>query len=263
MYLVDSHCHLDQLDLSKYEGKLEHALAFAQEKNVKHMLCVCITLAEFPNVLKIAKSYPNVSASVGLHPNEIVDQEPTVEQLVSLARDEKIVAIGETGLDYFRSTGDVEWQRQRFRTHIQAAKEINKPLIVHTRAAKADTLRVLKEENANDLGGVMHCFTEDWETAKAALDLNFYISISGIVTFKSATEIQEVAKRIPLDRLLIETDSPYLAPNPFRGKSNEPAYVLQVAEYIAQLRGIELEELATQTSKNFFSLFKGALCLDL
>ncbi len=262
MYLVDSHCHLDQLDLTKHEGKLASALSFAAEKNVKHMLCVCITLADFPQVLHIAKSYPNVSASVGLHPNELVDEEPTIESLIALAQDEKIVAIGETGLDYFRSTGDLEWQRQRFRHHIEAAKKTNKPLIVHTRAAKADTLLVMKEENANEIGGVMHCFTEDWETAKAALDLNFYISISGIVTFRSATEIQEVAKLVPLDRLLIETDSPYLAPNPFRGKPNEPAYVLQVAEYIAKLRGIELEALAAQTSKNFFELFKGAVCLD-
>ncbi|MDR3478775.1 MAG: TatD family hydrolase [Gammaproteobacteria bacterium] len=259
MFLVDSHCHLDQLDLTLHDGKLENALESAKKQSVGHMLCVCITLADFPAVLQIANAYPHISASVGLHPNETdIEKEPTAEDLIALAQDEKIVAIGETGLDYFRSQGEVEWQRERFRQHIRAAKATGKPLIVHTRQAKEDTLRILREENAAEVGGVMHCFTEDWQAASTALDLNFYISISGIVTFRSAVEIQDVAKRVPLDRLLIETDSPYLAPIPFRGKPNEPAYVRHVAEYIATLRGIDLAVLAEQTSENFFTLFNTA-----
>jgi len=178
--------------------------------------------------------------------------------LVTLARHPKVIAIGETGLDYFRSEGDLEWQRQRFRTHIAAARQTQKPLIIHMREATQDTLRILQEEHADSIGGVMHCFTEDWATAKAALDLNFYISFSGIVTFKSATLLQEAAKHVPLDRMLVETDSPYLAPVPFRGKSNQPAYVRHVAEFIAQLRNTSLEEIAAATSKNFFRLFKTA-----
>jgi TatD DNase family protein len=259
MFLVDSHCHLDQLDLAAHADSLVNALTHAKSLGVGHMLCVCITLEDFPNVLKIAKSYPNITASVGLHPNEQdVPLEPTAEDLIALAQDEKIVAIGETGLDYFRSTGEVEWQRERFRQHIRAAKTLQKPLIIHTRQAKEDTLKVMQAENAAEASGVMHCFTEDWATASAAMDLNFYISISGIVTFKTATEIQDVAKRVPLDRLLIETDSPYLAPMPHRGKPNEPAYVRYVAEYIAALRGISVEALAEATTENFFRLFKGA-----
>jgi TatD DNase family protein len=260
MFLVDSHCHLDQLDLTAHADSLANALAHAKNSGVGHMLCVCITLEDFPAVLQVAKSYPNISASVGLHPNEQnVSLEPSADDLIKLAQDEKIVAIGETGLDYFRSTGDVEWQRERFRQHIQAAKVLAKPLIIHTRQAKEDTLKVMREEEASIASGVMHCFTEDWETASAAMDLNFYISLSGIVTFKSATEIQDVAKRVPLDRLLIETDSPYLAPIPFRGKPNEPAYVRYVAEFIANLRGIRVEALAEATTENFFRLFKGAV----
>jgi TatD DNase family protein len=259
MFLVDSHCHLDQLDLTAHADSLANAVLHAKNNGIGHMLCVCITLEDFPAVLDIAKSYPNISASVGLHPNEQnVPLEPSADDLINLAKDEKIVAIGETGLDYFRSTGDVEWQRERFRQHIQAAKTLDKPLIIHTRQAKEDTLKVMREEDARTASGVMHCFTEDWETASAAMDLNFYISISGIVTFKSATEIQDVAKRVPLDRLLIETDSPYLAPIPYRGKPNEPAYVRYVAEFIANLRGISVEALAEATTENFFRLFKGA-----
>lgn len=223
---------------------------------MEYFLCVCITLKEFPNVLAIANTYSNISASVGLHPNETdIDQEPSVEDLCFFAQDKKVVAIGETGLDYYRSVGEVEWQRDRFRTHIQAAKRVKKPLIVHTRQARKDTLEILRNEQADRIGGVMHCFTEDWEMAKAALDLNFYISFSGIVTFKNAIEIQEVAKKVPLDRLLIETDSPYLAPNPYRGRPNEPAYVKYVAEFIAELRGIPVQELAARTTENFYKLF--------
>jgi TatD DNase family protein len=258
MFLVDTHCHLDQLDLSKYSGDLNKAIEYAEKNDVKYFLCVCITLEKFPDVLAVAKKYPNVSASVGLHPNEEYS-EPTADELFKLAQDEKVVAIGETGLDYYRSTGDLDWQRDRFRQHIRAAKKANKPLIVHSRQAKEDTIKILKEENAQEIGGVMHCFTEDWEMAKKAMDLNFYISFSGIVTFKNAESIQDTARRMPLDRMLLETDSPYLAPNPHRGKPNEPAYVRYVAEYIAAQRGIDIVQLANQTTENYFNLFKGAL----
>lgn len=259
MYLVDSHCHLDQLDLTKYDGDLSKAMKFAEEQGVKHFLCVCITLNDFPAMLDVVKKYPQVSVSVGLHPNEQnIEREPTAEDLVKLAQDKKIIAIGETGLDYYRSTDDTDWQRERFRQHIRAAKKVRKPLIVHTRLAKDDTIKIMREEHAEEVGGVMHCFTEDWQMARAAMDLNFYISFSGIITFRNAVEIQEVAKQMPLDRILIETDSPYLAPNPHRGKPNEPAYVRFVAEYIAQLRNMDVVELAEHTTQNFFRCFKEA-----
>jgi TatD DNase family protein len=256
MQLADSHCHLDQLDLASYDNDLSKALLKAHQVGVRYFLCVCITLDHFKDVLAIAKKYPNVDASVGLHPNEVVDHEPTPQELITLANDEKVVAIGETGLDYFRSQGDVEWQRERFRQHIRAAKQTNKPLIVHSRQARSDTLQILREEDAASIGGVMHCFTEDWEMASAAIDLNFYISFSGIVTFRNAAEVQEVVKRVPLERMLIETDSPYLAPNPYRGKPNEPAYVRLVAESIAALRGIDISVIAEHTTRNYIDLFK-------
>lgn len=257
MFLVDSHCHLDQLDLTVHDGKLGNALAAAAKQGVGHFLCVCCTLKDFPNIVKIAHTYPNVTASIGLHPNEIIEgADPSAEELALLAQDNKIVAIGETGLDYYRSTGDLRWQHERFRQHIRAAKKVKKALIIHSRQARADTLRILQEEDAATVGGVMHCFTEDWEMAKAAMDLGFYISFSGIVTFSNAKELQSVAKQVPLERMLIETDSPYLAPMPHRGKSNEPAYVRHVAEFIAELRGIDVLELADQTTTNFFNCFK-------
>lgn len=257
MYLVDSHCHLDLLDLEPFNGQLSRLLEEAKLVGVQHFLCVCITLRDFPTMLQIAKTDAAVSVSVGLHPNELdIDKEPDANDLILLGQDPKVVAIGETGLDYYRSQGDTEWQRARFRQHIQAARTLHKPLIVHSRQAKADTLRILKEESANTVGGVLHCFTEDWEMAKQALDLGFYISFSGIVTFQNAKTLQEVAKQIPLDKLLIETDSPYLAPHPYRGQSNQPAYVRQVAEFLADLRGIKLTELADATTHNFFNLFK-------
>lgn len=258
MYLVDSHCHLDQLDLTPHAGQLANALALANEQDVRHILCVCITLDDFPGVLAIADAYPHISASVGLHPNETVAIEPTCDELIRLANHDKIVAIGETGLDYYRTNSDVEWQRERFRQHIIAAKSTKKALIVHSRQAKEDTLMIMREENAADIGGVLHCFTEDWDMAKAALDLGFYISFSGIVTFNNAKALQAVAKQVPLDRMLIETDSPYLAPVPFRGKPNEPAFVRHVADYLAALRGITLAALAEQTTENFFTCFKKA-----
>lgn len=258
MFLVDSHCHLDQLDLTPYEGDLSKAIQKAENHGVKHFLCVATTLEDTKLALQIAKSYPHVSASAGLHPNEATTHEPTADELVALAQDDKVVAIGETGLDYFRSTGDLEWQRERFRQHIQAAKKSKKPLIVHTRQARADTLRILREEKAEEIGGVLHCFTEDWQTAIDAIELNFCISFSGIVTFKNTGELQDVAKKLPLEKILVETDSPYLAPNPFRGKSNEPAYVRYVAEFIATLRGVSVEEIAEKTTENFFRVFNKA-----
>ncbi len=259
MFLVDSHCHLDQLDPATHQGDVAKTIAFAEEQGVKHFLCVCITLNDFPSMLKMIRAYDNVSASVGLHPNEQVSlAEPTAADLIALAEDKKIVALGETGLDYFRSKGELEWQRERFRQHIRAAKATGKPLIVHSRQAKEDTIKVLREEDAASVGGVLHCFTEDMAMAEEAMALNFSISFSGIVTFNSAKEIQNVAQHMPLERMLIETDSPYLAPVPYRGKPNEPAYVRYVAEFIAKLRGIPLEEVAEHTTANFFKLFNQA-----
>lgn len=259
MFLVDSHCHLNSLDLAPYGGELLPLLEQAKQQGVQHMISVCVTLQEFPEVLAIAKRYPHISASVGLHPTEKAEpREPTVDELVALAADEKVVGIGETGLDYYRLEGDLDWQRERFRTHITAAKLSKKPLIIHTRQAKEDTLRIMREENAASVSGVMHCFTEDWEMAVAAMELNYYISISGIVTFHNAKALQEVAKKLPLDRLLIETDAPYLAPVPHRGHPNQPAYVRHVAEFIAALRGISVVELAEITTQNFFTCFRDA-----
>lgn len=256
--LVDSHCHLNMLEGSDTPEGLEPYFAAAKEQGVGHMLCVSVDLETYPEVLGIARAHHNVSASVGVHPNHSDGAEPSVEQLVELAADPKVVAIGETGLDYFRSEGDLEWQRERFRRHIAAAKLAGKPLIIHTREAREDTLQILREENAGDIGGVLHCFTEDWDMASQALDMNFYVSFSGIVTFKSAQTIQDVARRIPADRMLVETDSPYLAPVPHRGKPNQPAFVRHVAEFIAELRGVSYDEIARVTTENFFALFKAA-----
>jgi len=256
MFLVDSHCHLNLLDLEPFGGELDGALQSAHENGVGHMLCVSIDLENFPTVLAAARRYASVSASVGVHPNQTEGEDPDAARLVQLADDENVVAIGETGLDYFRNEGDMEWQRERLRQHICAAKQCNKPLIIHMRDAAEDTLQILKEEDAQQAGGVMHCFVEDWQTAKAAMGMNFYISFSGIVTFKSATVLQQVAKKMPLDRMLVETDSPYLAPVPFRGKKNQPAYVRHVAEYIAELRNESFEQIAQATTDNYFNLFK-------
>ena len=255
MFLVDSHCHLDRLDLSPFDGKLDGALQHAQECGVGHMLCVSINMENYNDVLATAKNHDFVSASVGVHPNEGEGHDPDVEELVDLAKDEQVVAIGETGLDYFRSEGDLDWQRDRFRRHIEAAKQSKKPLIIHMRDATEDTLRILKEEKADEIGGVMHCFVEDWQVAKRAMDLNFYISFSGIVTFNSAKVLKDVAKKMPADFMLVETDSPYLAPVPFRGKSNQPAYVKHVAEHIAELRNESIEQVAEVTTDNYFKLF--------
>lgn len=253
--LVDSHCHLDRLDLSSYAGDLAGALNAAKHNGVEHFLCVCIDLENFPKIREIAYQHDAIQISVGLHPTDPVDIEPTVEDLLRLARDPKVIAIGETGLDYYRCQGDMTWQQQRFRRHIQAAKDIKKPLIIHTRQAPEDTLKIMQEEGASDVGAVMHCFTESWETAEKALALGFYISFSGIITFQNAKELHEVVKKVPLERILIETDSPYLAPVPYRGKPNEPAYVRYVAERIAELKQIEFETVAEVTTRNFFELF--------
>lgn len=255
MFLVDSHCHLDRLDLDPYDGDLDKALNYANSLGVGHMLCVSINMNNFDAVKNTAKKYDFVSASVGVHPNETEGHDPSVEELLKLADDEDIVAIGETGLDYFRSEGDLTWQHDRFRRHIQVSRETKKPLIIHMRDATEDTLRILKEEKADEVGGVMHCFVEDWEVAQKALDLNFMISFSGIVTFKNAQALQLVAKNVPQDKMLVETDSPYLAPMPYRGKSNQPAYVVKVAEKVAELREISVEEVAELTTNNYVNLF--------
>lgn len=252
MPFVDSHCHLNFPELAE---NIADVLAQMRHNDVAAALCVSVNLAGFPQVLALAEQHPNLYASVGVHPDYEDVEEPGVARLVELAQHPRVIAIGETGLDYFRLKGDLEWQRTRFRNHIRAARECGKPLIVHTREAAADTLRIMAEENAAGAGGAMHCFTETWEVAEAALAMGFYISFSGIVTFKSAKQIKEVAQRVPLERILIETDAPYLAPVPFRGKLNQPAYVKHVAEEIALLRGIDVNEVGLRTTENFMRLF--------
>ncbi len=253
--LVDSHCHLN---FPEYTENIQAVRQLMQDSQVSHALCVSVTLDKFPEVLGLAEKYDNFYASVGVHPDYEDIDEPSVDRLVKLAQHPKVVAIGETGLDYFRLTGDLEWQRERFRTHIRAAILADKPLIIHTRSAAQDTLRIMQEEGANQVGGVMHCFTESLEVALAAISMGFYISFSGIVTFKNATQIKEVAQAVPLDKILVETDSPYLAPVPFRGKTNQPAYVQYVAQEIANLRGTSLDAVMQATTQNFFNLFKHA-----
>ena len=253
--LTDSHCHLN---FETLQNNFPQVLQNARECGVGHMLCVSVTLEKFPEVLALAHAHPNIFASVGVHPDEQQGRDPSVDDLVQLAQDPRVIAIGETGLDYFRLKGDMTWQQERFRRHIRAARTTGKPLIIHTREAAADTIRILREEGADSVGGVMHCFTESFETAQAALDLGFYISFSGIVTFRSAEALRAVARKVPDDRLLVETDAPYLAPMPHRGKTNEPAFVRHVAEQLASLRSTSLDELASVTTRNFFSLFTTA-----
>ena len=253
--LVDSHCHIPLLGEDTH---IDDVLNTAKQLDVGHMLCVSVDLDTWPKILELAQKYANIFASVGLHPNSQVEKEPLVDALAELANSTDVVAIGETGLDYYRSEGELEWQRQRFRTHIRAAKKVEKPLIIHSREARTDVIKILKDEGADNVGGVMHCFVDDWETAESAMKLGFYISFSGIVTFKNAKEVQEVAKKVPLERLLIETDSPYLTPIPYRGKPNQPGYVRYVAEFLAELRNEEYAAIAEQTTANFFQLFKAA-----
>ena len=253
---VDSHCHLDFPELN---ADLSGVLSRMSDNGVTHALTISTTLETFPAVRAVADSQPNVWCSAGVHPDERRDgREVTLAELVAMAGHPKVVAIGETGLDYFRVEGDTEWQRERFRTHIRAARETGKPLVIHTRAAAQDTLRLMREERAGEVGGVMHCFTETWEVAEQALELGFHISFSGIVTFKNAVALKEVAQRVPLERVLVETDSPYLAPVPHRGKSNQPAFVRHVAEEVARLRGTGLADVARATTANFFALFRHA-----
>lgn len=253
--LVDSHCHVNFEPLST---DLDAVLQRARDNGVAHLLCVGVNLEDFPQVRNLAHQHAHIFASVGVHPNERPGREPTVAELVTLADDPRIVAIGETGLDYFRSQGDLQWQQERFRCHIRAARQCGKPLIVHMRDAAEDTLRIMREEDSKEVGGVMHCFTGTRDVAEAALALEFYISFSGIVTFNNAHDLREVAARVPAERLLIETDAPYLAPVPYRGKTNEPAFVRHVAERLAQLRDVDVAELARLTTANFFDLFKHA-----
>jgi TatD DNase family protein len=253
MSFIDSHCHINFHELS---ANIHDVLAKMQQNDVEAALCVSVNLADYPQVLALAEQYPHIYASVGVHPDYESVEEPTVERLLDLAQHPKVIAIGETGLDYYRLTGDLDWQRERFRNHIRASIACGKPLIIHTRSSAEDTLRIMAEEGAEKAGGVMHCFTENWQVAQAALDMGFYISFSGIVTFKNALQIKDVAQRVPMGRILIETDSPYLAPVPFRGKLNQPAYVKHVAEEIALLRGMSASEVGRQTSENFARLFK-------
>lgn len=255
MQIVDSHCHLNFPD---FEGRIPDILQNAADNQISHLLCISTSWENQVEVIEMAEKYPQIFASVGKHPTTEGGFEPTAEDLLKAAENPRVVAIGETGLDYFRSEGDLTWQHERFHAHIEAAKVCKKPLIIHTRAAAEDTMNTLRDRNASEAGGVMHCFAEDWDVAKAALDIGFYISFSGIVTFKSAKSVQEVAMKAPLDRILVETDAPYLAPVPHRGKTNEPAFVRHTAEYVADARGISLEELAAATTKNFFELFKDA-----
>jgi len=253
--LVDSHCHINFDPLG---NEVPDVLTRARDNDVGYFLCVSVNLEDYHEVNALASQYKNVFASVGVHPNEQQGHDPDESELYDLAKDKNVIAIGETGLDYFRSTGELDWQHNRFRQHIRAANKSSKPLIIHTREAAADTIRIMKEEGAENCGGVMHCFAENWEVAQQALELGFYISFSGIVTFNSAKDLKEVAKLVPEDRMLVETDSPYLAPTPHRGKTNEPAYVKHVAECIAELRGTTYENIAELTTDNFFRLFSHA-----
>lgn len=253
--LVDSHCHLDRLKLEQCGGSVASAIANANAVGVKHLLCVCISAANREEVLEIAVAHPGVFASAGVHPCDISDCAVPTDELMRWCEHEKVVALGETGLDYHYSSDNAATQKQSFVHHLQAGKALGLPVIVHTRDAREDTIDLIRNHGCLEASGVLHCFTESWEMAKAALDRNYYISISGIVTFKNAADLREVAKNIPLERLLIETDSPYLAPVPYRGKSNQPSYVRAVAEFVAELRGITLDHLAAQTTDNFFRLF--------
>lgn len=257
--LVDSHCHLDRVDLQPYNGDFNRLIQETLNQGVEQMLCVSIDLEAYPGMLTLVQDYSQIAISVGVHPCEQEGREPDVDTLVELAKHPKNVAIGETGLDYFRTENtDMSWQQTRFRCHIQAAKKAAKPLIIHTREAREDTINIMHEENAGDVGGVMHCFTETWDMAQAALAMNFYISFSGILTFKNAQELRDVAAQVPMERILIETDSPYLAPVPFRGKPNEPRYVAKVAEKVAEIKGLAVEEVVQQTRDNYYRLFGGS-----
>jgi len=251
--LVDSHCHLD---FDEFRDRIPELLAEMSAAGVEHALCISVTLQDFPRVRGLAEAHPQLFATVGVHPDYPDAGEVAVDELVALADHPRIVAIGETGLDYYRLQGDLNWQRERFRVHIRTARACRKPLVIHTRSAADDTLQIMREEGAAEVGGVMHCFTETLDVALAAVEMGFLISFSGIVTFRNAAPVREVAKALPLERILVETDSPYLAPVPYRGKVNRPAYVRHVAEEVARLRGVSFEEVAAATTANFFRMFR-------
>ncbi|VAW52909.1 Uncharacterized metal-dependent hydrolase YcfH [hydrothermal vent metagenome] len=253
---VDSHCHLDCIDLSDFDNNFDKLIQQTQQASVEHMLCVSISLKEYPSMLEKVQNYPFISVSAGLHPMADESDDFSIEYLTGLAKDKKVVAIGETGLDYYYHKDDPQWQQDRFRAHIQVANAVKKPLIIHTRDAGDDTLKILQQENAELCGGVIHCFTETQEFANKVLALGFMISISGIVTFRNADVLCKIVKTIPDDRLLIETDSPYLAPTPHRGKQNQPAFVLHVAEALAEIRHSTVEAIAEISRNNFYRLFK-------
>ena len=252
---VDSHCHIDFPDL---RARLSEILGLMEKNRVGHALCAAVNLEQLPGVFEIAENHENIFASAGVHPDHEGAGEPAVADLVARSDHPRVVAIGETGLDYYRLTGDLEWQRERFRVHIRAARDRGLPLIIHTRAAAEDTVAIMHEERAAEVGGVMHCFTESLDVALASLDMGFFISFSGILTFKNARDLKEIAKLVPLDRILVETDSPYLAPVPHRGRTNEPGFVTHVAQELARLRGIDVDEVARTTTNNFFGLFRRA-----
>lgn len=249
---IDSHCHINFPDFAE---DIDGVISRMRDALVSHAMCISVTYPEWPSVVALAERYENIYATAGVHPDYEDIEEPSVESLLARAKHPKVLAIGETGLDYYRLQGDLEWQRERFRTHIRAARECAKPLVIHTRSASEDTLRIMREEKAHEAGGVMHCFTETWDVAQAAMDMGFYVSFSGIVSFKSAKELQAVARQVPLERMLIETDAPYLAPVPFRGKRNEPSYVREVANAIATLRAVPIDEIAKATTANFKRAF--------
>jgi len=256
--LVDSHCHLDRLDYKEKHSGISDVIEKAREKGINHLLSVCVTLDDYPAMAEMIKPFPQVSSTCGVHPlyKEAVMDESL---LLEYASAEKVVAIGETGLDFFYSPETKEWQMDAFRKQIRVAKKLDKPLIIHTRGARQETLDILREEGAEQVGGVLHCFTESIEMAEQAMQMGFYISVSGIVTFKNAKELQAVIKAIPLNKLLVETDSPYLAPVPHRGQENEPAFTHDVAMFVAELKGVSYSELAEITTNNYFNLFKGAI----
>lgn len=256
--LIDSHCHLDRLKLDHYNGSLDAALAAATAQGVEKLLCVSISVDNVAKMIELAERYPQVVSSVGVHPLDVAKGMADVQQLLDWSAHDKVVAIGETGLDYFYDKDSKALQQESFAIHLQAASRANLPVIVHTRDAREDTLALIKEHGSTGSAGVLHCFTEDWSMAKRAIDLNYMISISGIVTFNNASALRDVVRQIPLDRLLVETDSPYLAPVPHRGKSNEPAFVREVCEYIADLKGVSFAELARITGDNFHKLFNKA-----
>ena len=253
--LVDSHCHLDCIDLSEFDDNFDNLIKHTRKHDVEHMLCVSINLKQYPDMLEKVRAYPNISVSAGMHPMADECDEFSIEYLTELAMDKKVVAIGETGLDYFYHKGDPSWQQERFKAHIAVANQVNKPVIIHTRDAGDDTINILHQENAEQCGGVIHCFTETQQFADQAMELGFMISISGIITFKNADALRKIAKNIPDDRLLIETDSPYLAPIPHRGKQNQPAYVQHVAETLATIRNTSVEHIAEISRNNFYQLF--------